>query len=297
MDKIILLTTRSKDRIELERKRLRDELDAFAEETRRYEQRKKALHRQIKDNAYLQDLATLGHSAWYHLSEDVKWTKETILTAFSSGNVPEKMKEDMWYTEAPDDVRFDRDILLARLHFCYDDQCENIFASAYRSYRGQRSEEFHLPAAYRNDKEVVCTLVRNCPKILEQNVLARDLLDDPDVFEAFLKSKGEWCYLYEDLKFYFMKFSEGIRNNYKLMLKAAKFTKRVFFCLGRCLLEDPNFVLLLLKQTACKTPPSDALRMFRRLPSNLTAMLLEPIWNAMVCASSMSIYRCAATRS
>lgn len=61
--------------------------------------------------------------------------------------------------------------------------------------------------------------LKQYPKILEQDVLVKALLDDPDVFLAFMHSDKLVAHLHFGL---LSKFSNGIRGDATLMLQAAK---------------------------------------------------------------------------
>lgn len=196
-----------------------------------------------------------------------QWGKETVLAVLLSGRLPTEMLEKNWNKKAPDSIRDDRDILLVRLS-------HNFFSHDYRYYsKNFISDVFRLPDQFLSDKPVVLAAVIRYPEVLLQSGFPKQILDDADVFRAYLDSDRNKALppdiendrssreRFERLS---REFGDSIRGNAKLMLEAARFmsTPVVFEYFSTSLLsEEITFALELAASSEAK-PPNNALERF-----------------------------------
>ena len=109
--------------------------------------------------------------------------------------LPEELKEgDHWLCDEgrcspiPQELRRDRDILLARL--ARKDFSHQYTARYYLSNGHTRSLPlFQLPHQLYTDKEVLIATLRQYPEILLQDFVSDKFLDDSDVFLAYIHSE------------------------------------------------------------------------------------------------------------
>jgi hypothetical protein len=252
-----------------------DELDVINE-------RKQRLLHANRQYQIIASLKTSGGSSWKHLTAENKWKKENVLAVFLSGKIPRELKESSFQQSAPEMIRNDRDVLFARLaqddfaHYYY----EPIRTSdVYEIPRRIESNPFRVPEPLLADKEVITAVVHRYPEILILDVLPAELLDDIDVFRAYLTSKRLHKYRLDaaDAMWNLVgKFSEGIRDDAKLMLEAAagawQQKATVYDRFSASLKDDTSFVLKLVAQS--ETIPIHALKPFSdRVRSDPAAVL------------------------
>lgn len=196
------------------------ELDALQERMRTTREKRRRLQTEQKQNTLVESLKAKGAIAWNALSKERKWQKANVLAVLccdKDEKLPEQLREPHWSSDValnrnavPEALRQDRDVLLARL-------ARKDFSADYASW-WPRPRVFHLPPQFHGDKLVVLATLKQYPRILEQDVLTEALLDDRDVFLAFLNSKKLKANYFGLLS----KFSARIRGNASLMLQAAK---------------------------------------------------------------------------
>ena len=185
------------------------------------------------EDSILASLKTDGEKAWKKLHSTKKWKKESVLAVFASGKLPGAMKtgNGNWNRNAPYSIRNDRDILLARLAH------EN-------NWRNWDHPPFRIPRQFLDDKEVVLAVADRCPGALMRDPISSELLDDKDVLLAYVNSDSvkeiakTHSPRFRDL---LGMFSERIRGDADLMLKAARSLEQVFHHLSPSLLNNPSF--------------------------------------------------------
>jgi len=244
MDRIRSIVAKATQDAERGKKRTADEISRSIETVREERQRQKRLRRSNSYYSVLASLKTEGEKVWLKLSESRKWKKENVLAVLLSGKIPEQMTIRNWNRIAPESIRDDRDILLARLArkdpYWHFDDCS-----------------FRLPEQFLQDKEIVTAAVGCYPPVLLQNGLSAKLLDDWDIFHAFVSS--ERVNGSTRSRNAFGKFSEGIRGNADLMIQAAK-TLVVFDHFSTSLACDASFAKQLV--ASAKFVPTNALEFF-----------------------------------
>ena len=249
MDNITTIVEQAAANAERWRKRKADEISQCGAELEQKQRALQQLQREVRavqdrhDRLVAEDkqyrlVASLkqdGAEAWEGLTDENKWKKENVLAVLcgdSEQGLPRALKEDRWNGDSvPAALHEDRDILLARLAR-KEFQAHYVPYSFYHLDHGT-TPFFHLPRQFHGDKEVAIATVKQYPEILKQDVLPGELLDDEELFLAYLHSKrlkdpdrvGAGC----DVNTFgtlLSKFSEGIRGNAALMLKAAKHIKK-----------------------------------------------------------------------
>ena len=204
---------------------------------------------------------------WEQLNDENKWKKENVLAVFRRTpryKIPDELKESSWNDTAPELIRDDRDILLARL--------QKLDLKSPYSYTSSCPALFRIPDQLLDDKEIVIAVkeiviavLDRYPEVLKQDVLPKELLDDKDVFRAFIGSPRTD---YEAISDLLQKFSAGIRGNADLMLDAAKISCTVFDHFDGELSEDRSFAVRLVvsakpsRYTYPAKIPSNALERF-----------------------------------
>jgi len=174
----------------------------------------------------------------------------------ASSALPYSLMEQRWERSVPEAIRHDRDLLLARMN-------RKEFSARYNDDHGDN--QFSLPEALRDDKQVVVKLVEVWPEILLQDVLTPKMLGDQNVFRAMLKSdqvKNQPIYnwvkrqrWHETRGIFLSKFSVKIRANAMYMLEAAKvLDEDVLDHIGEPLLGNTNFATSLANTLKCIPP-------------------------------------------
>jgi len=162
--------------------------------------------------------------------------KENVLAVFRytpTYKFPDELKESSWNDTTPESIRNDRDILLARLH--------DLDLKSPYSYTSSDPALFRIPDQLLDDKEIViAVVVDRYPEVLKQDVLPKELLDDKDVFRAFIRSPRTD---YEAISDLLQKFSSGIRGNADLMKTSAAYYYTPLFRLsveeeGNCITTE-----------------------------------------------------------
>jgi len=245
MDRVRSIVAKATEEAESGKKRTANELSRSIETVRKEQERQKRLRR---SNSYYSVLASLkneGEKAWLKLSESRKWKKENVLAVLLSRKIPERMTARCWERNAPESIQDDRDILLARLA------------------RNDPYFSFHLREQFWQDKEVIIAAMVCDPAVLLQDGLSAELLDDWDIFFAFVSSermKNPCTYRDAQAQKALGKFSEGIRGNAELMIQAAKTMESVFDHFSTNLACDASFAKQLVAST--KKVPTNALERF-----------------------------------
>ena len=249
MDRIRSIVAKATEEADRGKKRTADELSRSIETVRNEQERQKCLRR---SNSYYSVLARLkkeGEKAWLKLSESRKWKKENVLAVLLSRKIPERMTARCWNRNAPESIQDDRDILLARLA------------------RNDSYFSFHLREQFLQDKEIVIAAVGRYPMVLLQDGLSAELLDDWDIFFAFVSSE-RMIQAQKALG----KFSEGIRGNADLMIQAAKKMESVFDHFSTNLACDASFAKQLVA-SAQKVPTNALERFSERVRANPKVVL------------------------
>ena len=254
------------------------QLRALEERKKRlqYEKEQYELELKLRSSAgrWKRRRGSLTRRIWQKLSDGNKWKKENVLFMFIHSTwsaLPDELCEGhfpiaarpraCWYNTAPESIRDDRDILLVRL-------AHKHFTIHYNGY-ALRVPFFRIPEQYVADKEVVLAVVDRYPAVLNQDVLPRHLLDDKDVFRAFIRSP--WAHPRAHSYFitdYLQKFSAGIRANANLMVEAAanQISGHIFQHVDGELSKDKSFAVRLVEAVKpgpyCENVPSNALERF-----------------------------------
>jgi len=247
MENITAIVDQAAASAERGHKRKADEISQCATELARLEEEIRAVRdrqrRLTKENKQYELVASLkqdGAKAWKELTEENKWKKANVLAVLvcsgseMEGILPRELMEYHWKRDSVPvhaALREDRDILLARL-------ANKEFQSHYdpTHYSRHASPIFRLPQQFYGDKEVAIATVKKYPEILMQDVLPGELLDDEELFFAYLHSDrlkylnrpnrvGAGCYG-DTFGTLLSKFSDRIRGNAALMLEAAKNIKK-----------------------------------------------------------------------
>jgi Domain of unknown function (DUF4116) len=232
------------------------------------EERKQRLVLANREYHLIASLKYSGASAWNQLTSENKWKKENVLAVFLSGKIPAEFHEGRFQQSAPETIREDREVLLARLaredfaDFYYDNWTNNV----YRISERIESNPFRIPEPLLADTKVVAAVVNRYPEILMQHVLPAEVFDDTGVFRAYVNSKrmqvftSRAAFIMENLV---GKFSERIRENPELMLEAAgalKYAAAVYNHFSASLEDDSSFALRLVDR--CEAIPDHALSRF-----------------------------------
>jgi len=159
------------------------EVEALQEKMRTIKGKRQRLESDKRQNTLVESLETKGAQAWRSLSKERKWEKANVLAVLCCDKkLPPELHEQKWNTDTiPKVLRQDRDVLLARLARTKD------FSATYSS--SWLPQLFSLPPQFHGDKTVVMATLKQYPKVLEQDVLTEALLDDRDVFLAFVHSE------------------------------------------------------------------------------------------------------------
>ena len=243
MDNITAIVDQAAASADRRRKRKADEISQCGTELARLEEeirgvrdRQRRLMEQNRQYDLVASLKQDGAKAWKGLTEENKWKKANVLAVLVCSDskkegLPRELNEYSWRNgdTVPAALHEDRDILLARL-------ANKEFQSNYDStmyYPRHATPIFRLPRQFHGDKEVAIATVKKYPEILKQDVLSGELLDDEELFFAYLHSDrlkfptrvGAGCDgdIFGTL---LSKFSDGIRGNAALMLEAAKHIKK-----------------------------------------------------------------------
>jgi hypothetical protein len=166
-----------------------------------------------------------GGEAWKALSNRNKWKKEHILAVFCcpSDKLPRSLTEEFWSERAPEALRDDRDIFIARC------------IMQMRQFQQESSTRDDLwlqpplvvPEALLGDTRVIAIATECHPQVIFQQNLKPNVLDDDSVFHGFLKSpRRRHFYSTYSLSHWkkdaMGRFSIRIRSNPELVLQAAK---------------------------------------------------------------------------
>lgn len=179
---------------------------------------------------------------WDSLTEDEQRSKEFILAALQSEELPEDF-DGFSSNTFPSSIRNDRDIFLARV-------AREDFASEYQHDR------LFVPPKLRADKEVILKIIPKHPAVVES--MACSLRDDEDVFLALLSN--------EELPRQFLQhFSGRIRSDHDLMLKLCA------HCDG---MHSMSFIHQFLRNS--KEFMLEAIQVYKyRVPSDLPLSMVE----------------------
>ena len=140
---------------------------------------------------------------------------------------------------APESIRDDKDILLARL--AQKDFQKPFLASG---------QQFRMPTELLKDKPTLIAVLNQCPKVLDQDGIPEEFFNDEEVFRAYIQSpRSRWSSSFDVSV---EKFSAGIRGNADLMLEAAKqgFVEGVCRHLDESLRDDCCFATRLAETAA-----------------------------------------------
>lgn len=178
-----------------------------------------------------ESVATLrehGYQSWARLPPETGWRKANVLAFLLSGAIEREFSVDLWMRTAPPHLIDDRDVFLARL-------ARLDFADFY--YGDYRSESIHItplqrlriPDTLLADKDVVMAALQRAPELLiYQHNFPPEIFDDCDVLGAFLSSERLGMYIHmaaSTMGDLVEKFSEKVRGNANLMLRAAAIFK------------------------------------------------------------------------
>lgn len=195
MENIASIVEKAAKCAELEKKRYDEEIAQCEESILRAQTLKKYLKAELRECFLMAGLKSLGEIAWNELNGENKWKKENVLAVFLSGKVPREMAEFI-NDHAPESIRNDRDVLFARLArealtpFYSNNQPICSIASLVN-----RESPFRVPQQFLTDNEVMIAAIHRYPEILEHTALPFEILDDSEVFRAFLTSdriEGIW---------------------------------------------------------------------------------------------------------
>ena len=157
----------------LEFQRTEAKLEGVVESKRALERLEASLRAEMKQHKLTANLKRSGRFCWKDLNESNKWKKENVLAVFVSGRIPAEFTERLWYRTAPESIRDDKEILLARL------------AADKGFVRAPRIESWEL-----NDKPTLIAVVNQwCPDVLDQDGTPEEFLDDEEIFRAYIRSK------------------------------------------------------------------------------------------------------------
>jgi hypothetical protein len=129
-----------------------------------------------------------GGEAWKDLTNRNKWKKEHILAVFCcppNKSLPRSLTEEFWDERAPEELRDDRDIFIARC---------NLRMRQFHQQETNHGEDLLrqlpliIPDALLGDAQVVAIATECHPQVLFQQNLKPNVLDDYSVFHGFLKS-------------------------------------------------------------------------------------------------------------
>lgn len=207
---------------------------------------------------------------WNELPPEKKWQKDVVLATLQNFHLylPTSMKEEVWNDNAPDSIRNDRDVIMRRLE---TDGFQRHFVALYSTNQA----EFRLPDELLSDKEVVVATMHHYPEILIQNVLPENMLDDCDVFLAYVRSDrlkhphraGAGCNQMFGLTDLVPKFSERIRSDKTLLVEAAARHCHVWDCFSPNLVDSCSFAMDLFSTYSLSSDPllpADALTHFSK---------------------------------
>jgi len=213
--RIIAVVEQASELAKLERQETATTLRGVVKARRELELLEASLRAEEKQLELTANLKLWGRFCWKDLNESNKWKKENVLAVFVSGRLPAEFTERLWNQTAPESIRNDKEIILARLA---------------RKYIPKISAELL------NGKQTVVAVLHHRPEILKQDILPEEFLDDEDVFHAYIQSP------HTDYASSLDKFSAGIRGNADLMLEAAKrFGCAVFANFDESLRDDCCF--------------------------------------------------------
>lgn len=262
---------------ELEKKRYDEKLAQCEISIRQAQAMRQHLMAERLQCHLIASLKSLGAMAWHALSSENNWKKENV--AFLSGKIPHDMAEQFIIQKAPESIRNDRDVLLARL-------AQDEFTTYYEIQHCvicvtsfDQLLPIRLPEQLLTDKQVVAAAVHRYPETLVQTAISWELLDDIDVFRAFLTSKRIqriWGEATTCNGSPLCKFSEGIRGNAELMLEATvvwKTSSVVFDCFSSNLSDNQFFAIQLVERSFLV--PINALERFSdRIKSDYATVLI-----------------------
>ena len=271
-----------KAQAERKRKRCAEEISRCDEHRRVLVQRMQAIDERKRkmrkiDRMWqnIEDLEKRGEAVWKLLEQKNKWKKPVVLAVFASRKIPREMTEGCWRQNAPEEIGDDRDILLARLD-------QKAFSTHYYSSQ----TVFSLPNSVMKDLEVVAKATSCYPEVLQQEGFPAKVFDAETVFLAFINSERLKTALDERwrgvgdsrrdaatcIRNIVGKFSERIRGNANLMLKAAEQKANVFDHISKSL--ENNWIFAVRLADCAQEVPEDALGLFgERVQGNRQVVL------------------------
>jgi len=167
-------------------------------------ERRSHLRKEKRQNELIASLYEKGAASWNQLDHANKWQKAHVLAVLWSPvtPLPRAMTGMGWLSEAPSDIRNQRDLFLARL--ARPDFVNN--------------GPLLIPQFQKDDKEAMLVTMRFCPvkETLRatSSFFSSQYSNDPDVFRAFLANPNA-------SPKYLKAFSVSIRQNPELMVEAA----------------------------------------------------------------------------
>jgi hypothetical protein len=190
-----------------------------------------------------------GGEAWKALNNRNKWKKEHILAVFCcppDKPLPRSLTEEFWSERAPEALRDDRDIFIARCNM----QLRKFHQETNADFRDDfwRQPALIVPEALVGDAQVVAIATECNPEVIFQQNLKPNVLDNDSVFFGFLTSpRRRYFFSIDYYRFSHWKtkamerFSIRIRSNPELVLQAAKHGLYVLEHMAGKLLNDLKF--------------------------------------------------------
>ena len=233
--------------------------------------------------------------AWEQLPKRRKYDKQNLLAVFSSQDIPQALNGRNWYKNAPEELKDDREILIARASTSAFAELDNPFSP---------HPDFSIPEPFLGDLEVIRAVAKHCPRALMHNGIPPVMYDDDVVFQAFVDRKpAYWNDYRDDLERVLGRFSVRIRSNAAFMLQAAKVGLNVFPFINGGLPNNKEVCLQLPEVSRFKIPDNALKYVSHSLQADREVVLSFVQHNGLVLKYAAPSYRqdleivCAASDS